>query len=54
MNEPEIPPEVARRLAEFRAAAKSGTLQLDIKSGRIVGFSLTESARIESSRQEHR
>lgn len=43
----ELPPEVARRLAEFCYAAKTGSLNLDIKGGRIVGFKLTEAGRID-------
>jgi hypothetical protein len=37
-----LPEDVAARLAEFCAAAKSGNLQIDIKNGHIVSAKLTE------------
>ena len=46
----ELPPQVARRLAEFCAAAKSGQLQLDINHGQIVSFKLTEAGRIDKDK----
>lgn len=47
----ELPPQVAWRLAEFCDAAKTGTLQLDIKDGHVVGYKLTESGRVDVRRQ---
>jgi len=43
----ELPAQVARRLSEFCTATKTGTLQLDIKDGNVVGWRLTESGRVD-------
>lgn len=45
----DLPAPVARRLAEFCASTKTGTMQLDIKDGRIIGWKLTEAGRIDKS-----
>lgn len=44
----ELPSPVARRLSEFCEGAKTGTLQLDIKDGRVIGWRLTESGRVDA------
>lgn len=43
----ELPPQVARKLAEFCAEQKTGTLQLDIINGKIEAWKLTESGRVD-------
>lgn len=47
----DLPPQVARKLAEFCAAAKSGNLQLDIRNGHIVSFKLTEVGPVDKVRR---
>lgn len=42
-----LPPQIANRLAEFCAGTKTGTLQIDIKDGRVISWKLTESGRID-------
>lgn len=44
----DLPAPIARRLAEFAAARKTGTLQLDLKDGRVVSWRITESGRVDS------
>jgi hypothetical protein len=45
-----IPPVVWDRLRDFLAAGRSGRLVLNIKAGEVLGYELTESARVESDR----
>lgn len=47
----ELPPQVARLLTEFCAAAKSGVVQLDIKNGRVVSFKITETGYVDKLKQ---
>ena len=47
MNTVQLPAPVTIRLAQFCEAKQTGTLQLDIKDGRVVGWKLTESGRVE-------
>lgn len=42
-----LPIEVVDRLQAFLTAGGTGQLVLDIKDGRIVGWKLTESVRID-------
>lgn len=47
---PPLPPQVARLLAEFCEAGKSGSIQLDVKNGRIVSFKFTETGYVDKTR----
>lgn len=44
-----LPPRIARLLAEFCQASKTGNLQIDIKDGNIVSFKLTEIGTVDRS-----
>lgn len=37
-----LPPKAAQRLADFLAAAGTGTLELHVKDGAILAWTLTE------------
>lgn len=45
-----VPVEVLDKLEELRAKATSGTMQLDVKDGRILSFKVTEFGRVRSSK----
>lgn len=46
-----LPQNVTQKLAEFCAAGKSGSLQLDIKEGRIIIGKLTETLHVDKARR---
>ena len=41
-----LPPVVVRKVAAFLAAGKTGTVELNVKEGRILAYKLTESGRV--------
>jgi len=47
----ELPSEIAARLAEFCGAKKTGTLQLDVKDGRIIVWRITEAGRVDIAKR---
>ena len=44
----DLPAPIARRLAEFAAARKTGRFELDVKDGRVIGWRIVESGRVDS------
>lgn len=43
---PGVPPEVRRRIARFLAAGGTGTIELNVKDGRVLAGKITESFRV--------
>lgn len=43
---PGVPPEVRRRIALFLASGGTGTIELNVKDGRILAGKITEAFRV--------